>query len=290
MVQLLILILAIDVRTTSNWMAVLIIAVAFGASLIPWLAQSRASRQRPALLRQFVSWPLVMLFVGLLFHSLYQSVSLHPIYFTDDEERLHQFWGAAIYGLAYYAAPDVVFETPAGKPKAYESDLGVMYAELVYLKKVHFFASDTDVSQIMSPWTHTLRFGFLQKIQRGLFIQGLLSHPWISLKVYAFSKPANITSMLFTMLTKISLALWLCLAVAVFLVSLVAFWSGLTAKSLTGLLGLASAVVVFSTLAAFWGWATSYVMADVVLAFLTFLQVAACLATVSLLQRFVRDA
>ena len=150
-VQLMVLILAIEMRGSASWMVLFVVAIAIFSALWPWLRNSGAARSWGQLARSLVQWPALLLLAGLFANAQYMDVKLHPAYFSDDAMPNHALWHSIYVGWVWFdrsagsTSPSSELTSPYVRSmmaKGAASDGVGYFAALEYLRDSHFLASD----------------------------------------------------------------------------------------------------------------------------------------------------
>src|SRR6516162_2591029 len=105
-VQVLLLAFVITMRSSAAW-GVLLLGASIVIMLI-WQAKVFWSRQPLKIfVQKSITWPVVIVAVGLVGFNIYQNNKIHPGYFALDETLpRHLFWHSLAFGLGYFPGID----------------------------------------------------------------------------------------------------------------------------------------------------------------------------------------
>jgi hypothetical protein len=286
LIQLAILLLAINIRGSAGWVLVFVPAVALWVAFLKWRRNAREARDWQRVLRSVAQWPVLLLLGGFLLYSQYIKLVLHPVYFTDDVLPYHGFWHTTYAGILRAGLDGMPRLIPAGsKAPEVAQTLGLDSAGYVagmeYLRDSHFLPPPPDFpaslvpGSFLSPWTGTLKFKLYDDIMRRVVIGIWARHPFLSLKVYAVYNPLRAVEMLRVVIGGAPNRIWLWLVVLGGLMGFAITWvagRGADLRAITNALLPVAAALPFAALSNIWGYAEPHTIAELLLVSLVFLQ------------------
>jgi hypothetical protein len=294
LIQLAVLISAIKTRGSAGWTLVFVPAVSVVVGYLQWRKDPVNEKTWQRLLRKAASWPILLLFGGLLVYGQYENSKLHPVYFTDDVLPYHGFWHTAYAGML--DTPDLV-PRDSKLDKLYETgavDQIGFAAALKYLQASRFMPLPPDYpngipSGYMSPWTFGPKARLHDEIMRRVVIDIWIHHPVRALKLYLYEKPMALVSVIRLAVAGASNLdwLWYLIVGGVAAFAAIGIADGAQNGSQLGIALVAVAgALPFAALPNIWGYAKFHTIADATLVTLVSLQFIIC-ATCTLAMVFV---
>lgn len=170
--------------------------------------------------RHSLRWPLVFLISGILANGLYNRLTLHPVYDTDDILAYHGIWHSVHLGLTINA-PDVV------SPKVMYiirteglSDNVTVWSARDYLDRIHLIPWNgkpelvTPAPGYLSTWHGIgVRQAWHDRTLRSAYFDILINNPVRMLWLYA-AMPLNVLRVLITPFSQAPSLAWLWLIIA----------------------------------------------------------------------------
>jgi hypothetical protein len=235
-------------------------------------------------------WPIVLLLVGLLGSSLYDRVSLHPVYFTDDAMPNRGVWNDAYMGLAAYD-PSVLGPRVAEAIKLGVRDKLSWWAARDHMDTIRLIAWDgtLDLSQpapgLMSEWTGIgMRAALQDRLARGAFMNAVRAHPVPVLKIYLVRKPLHTISTLIKAFTQSVDWVWLSVLVGAGTGAFIMRFSRQDeGRAPRDMILLSGGAVLAATMPSLWGYPSLSTMGDSVLLLAAFAPIAIAMGTAMML-------
>ena len=315
-VQLAILILAWRIRGSVAWVMLFLPALAITLALWetwprssePWARLWPAVRHRLTnfarstlvvasswrmLVRRTLSWPLVLLLLGLLANNLYNRATLHPVYHTDDVMPYHGLWHSANLGIALYA-PDILSPRVANVLKTQGMGDGLtVWVAREYLDQIRLIPWDgkpefTPLAPgYLSPWWGVgLKAAWHDRTLRDAYLDKLKTHPLRFLQLYA-SMPPEAVRILASPFTQAPTLAWLWFVTAAGAASFI-FLFGLARSTDVGdgvkVLAVSAAAIATATLPNMISYVAAYAMADSILMIMGFMAAAIGIAAYAVLR------
>jgi len=312
-VQLAVLILAWRLRWAAIWVFGFIILVALVPALRhlhlrqfrllnrPGLHADYATIARQSTVKAATSllavaeatlrWPVILLLAGLLVSSVYDRVSLHAVYFTDDVMPERGLWNAAYLGLATYD-PGVLDPrvTNAVKTRVVGDELS-WWAARDYMDRIRLIPWDgkLDLSQpapnLKSEWAGIgIRAGLQDRMARGGFMDAVKKHPVRVLMIYLVRKPVAIVSTLIRPFTRGITWLVLSLLVGLGMGALVVrFDRQNDVRAPRDMILLSGGAVVAATTPSLWAYPSLSAMGDSILLLAAFVPITVAMVTATTL-------
>jgi hypothetical protein len=245
------------------------------------------------LVRRTVSWPLVLLLLGLLANNLYNRATLHPVYHTDDVMPYHGLWHSANLGIALYA-PDVLSPRVANVLKTQGMGDGLtVWVAREYLDQIRLIPWDgkpefTPLAPgYLSPWWGVgLKAAWHDRTLRDAYLDKLKTHPVRILQLYA-SMPPEAVRILASPFTQAPTLAWLWLVIAAGAAAFI-FLFGLARSTDVGdgakVLAVSAAAIATATLPNMISYVAAYAMADSILMIMGFMGAAIGIAAYAVLR------
>src|SRR5262249_11309512 len=180
-IQSLILVFAIWIRSSAAWVVVGVVALAALVSLRALLN----SRFNPVRL-----WSLGVLLLVLAVHTAWASTALHPIYREKGEILRHVFWHAVFFRLQFHPGWDQKY---SGAYDHARFDELPQVAALKYLQRHP--PSDPD-AVYLTPDRKSLKIAALETYARKAFFEFLAADPRFVLESTFIYNPLNMTTIL----------------------------------------------------------------------------------------------
>jgi hypothetical protein len=290
LVQLAILLLAIDIRGSAAWALAFVPAVSLGVALVDRQRHTGQAQTWQRVMRNAARWPVLLLLGGFLLHNQYMKLVLHPVYFTDDVLPYHGFWHSAYVGMLRAGLDGMPRLIPGGSrapevARTSGTDAAGYVAATEYLRDTHFIPppplfSPSFVSEsFISPWTGTLKFKFDNDIMRRVVMRIWARHPFLSLKLYAVYNPRRALEALSGVIvgTPNRICLWLLMlgGLTAFAITWIA-GRGTDVNAIATTLLPVTAALPFAALPNIWGYTELHTIADLLLVSLIFLQLVVC--------------
>ncbi len=285
LIQLAIILLAINIRGSAGWVLVFVPAAAFW---VAWFDHRNAPQARTwrHVLRNAVQWPVLLLLGGFFLYNQYTKLVLHPVYFTDDVLPYHGFWHTAYVGLLRAGLDGMPRLIPTGSkaPEILQTrgeDNAGYVAAMEYLRDSHFLPPPSDfpaslvAPSYISSWTGAPKFRLHDDIMRRVVIGIWARHPFLSFKIYAVYNPLRAVAALKRVIISAPNRIWPWLLVLGGMTAFAITWAvgrGSDLDAMTGALFPIAAALPFAALPNIWGYAEPHTIADLLLVSLIFLQ------------------
>jgi SAM-dependent methyltransferase len=250
--------------------------------------QADAAQSILAAARDVGRWPVVLLLAGLLGSALYDRVSLHAVYSTDDVMPHRSWWKDAYLGIATYDSralrPRV---TEAAKARGVGEELG-WWATRDYMDRIRWIPWDgtldrsQPVAGLVSEWAGVGTKAALQdRILRAAFADAVRKHPFRVSIVYLLSKPLHIVSTLIKPfiqgITWIGLAILVGAGIGALVMM---FGPGSDVRAPRDMIMLSGGAVLVATLPGLWAYPSLATMRDSLLLLTAFVPIAVAMGSV----------
>ena len=272
LLELAILILAWRIRGSVTWMLIFLflISVVLVVHRRRWLGWSVVAWARlwPALLRDTLRWPIVLLLLGLIANGIYNQQSRHLIYSTDDVIPRHGLWWTGVNAL-YFTKPNLFeprVKNTSGTPEGW-------WHLRDYFDRIHLipwngeYKMGQPVPGLLSPWTGQLKYRLVNDAMEQIFIEAATRKPLVTAQFYLTTQTWRLVQQLVLAFQKAKTYtwLWLVLAAGVGVFGFVLFFGGeKRQESPQTVIIVSAAAVVASALPNLWAYASWPTMPDTI--------------------------
>jgi hypothetical protein len=192
-VQALLLAFVITMRSSAAW-GVLLLGASMVIMLI-WQAKILWSREPlKIVVQKSITWPIVIIAVGLIGYNVYQNNKIHPGYFALDETLPeHLFWHSLAYSLSFLPGIDALVPELQGA----RGDSLPTYLANTYLKNSIGFEPPSLSAYYSSNFFPDLgRPRTYERVVRAAYLDFARQHPIEFLRLTFVIKPQMLTSAL----------------------------------------------------------------------------------------------
>jgi hypothetical protein len=268
LIQIAILVFSMRVRGSATWTLIFVSALVLGFVVQAWRARSAGQRTIATTLNAAIRWPFILLLIVVGANKIYTDARLHPAYFTDDILPYHGAWHSAYLGI--FLSPTLAAES--GVPPERWGDRSGYDAALKYLRGRGFIKLE---GEYISPWTNTYKMRLHDNVMRSVYLSMVKEGPFTFLALYSYWKPQALYDTLRLVLSSVpweKLLLMLLGSTALALLTALFQWAT-PAKALNAAL-LAAGAFLCASVPAFWAYASSHTIADIVVSLLVFIALA----------------